>query len=118
MTNTGGCFCGAIRYEFEGAAHLVANCHCSMCRKTSAAPYVAWLIVAADVFQYTRGAPRVLASSEKGTRYFCPECGTHVACIISDRPTEVDVTLGSLDKPEDFTPTVDVHEEGRLPWVK
>ncbi len=118
MLNTGGCFCGAIRYEFDGEDHLVANCHCTMCRKTSAAPYVTWVIVPASDFRYTQGTPKMLQSSEKGKRYFCAECGTPVACIIGEQSTEVDVTVGSLDKPAEFKPTIDVHEDNRLPWVK
>jgi len=30
---TGGCFCGAVRYEIKGPLRGVVNCHCSECRR-------------------------------------------------------------------------------------
>ncbi len=113
----GGCFCGAIRYEISGGDYTVANCHCSMCRKTSGAPFVSWLVVPGTEFSYSEGAPQKLQSSDEGSRYFCSECGTPVVCISTRHPEIVDVTVGSLDQPADFSPTMDVYEDSRLPWV-
>ena len=109
---TGGCFCGKIRYEFDPGDYLVANCHC-----TSAAPFVTWVIVPSDKFRYTGAMPRVLESSDKGRRYFCADCGTPVACIITDRADHVDVTTGSLDDPDAFVPKAAVHEDTKLSWL-
>jgi hypothetical protein len=95
----------------------VANCHCTMCRRTSGAPYVTWLVVPADQFQYTLGAPKELKSSTDGTRFFCDSCGTPVACVNTSHPEIVDVTLGSLDEPDRFLPTFEVFEDTRLSFV-
>ena len=113
----GGCFCGAIRYAIEDGQYLVANCHCSMCRKTSAAPFVTWMVVPNAAFQYVQGVPQVLQSSDQGTRYFCAGCGTPVACINATHPDVIDITTGSLDAPEAYPPTVAVHEDTKLPWL-
>lgn len=114
---TGGCFCGALRYRIA-QVDQVANCHCSMCRRTSGAPFVSWLVVPREGFAYTQGTPRHLKSSEQGDRYFCASCGTPVACIVAGQPAHIDITLGSLDHPETFTLAVDVHKRSRLPWVE
>ena len=113
----GGCFCGEVRYAIDDGNHLVANCHCTMCRKTSAAPFVTWMVVPASLFRYTQGEPKELSSSELGTRYFCSRCGTPMVCINSDHPEQVDVTTGSLDAPEDYPPTLAVFEDTKLPWL-
>ena len=113
----GGCFCGEVRYRIEDGDYPAAHCHCTMCRRTSAAPFVTWLVVPSGAFRYVQGKPRSLSSSEEGTRYFCSECGTPVACVIERHPDQVDVTTGSLDNPEDFPPTVAVHEDTKLPWL-
>ncbi len=115
---TGGCFCGAVRYAFSPPEIATVNCHCSMCRKTSAAAFVTWLVVPTDQFEYTSGQPRQLQSSADGTRYFCADCGSPLVCINSGHPQWTDVTLGSLDDPEQFTPSKDVFDDTRLSWVQ
>ena len=117
MTIDGGCFCGALRYAIEQGDYLTANCHCTMCRRVHAAPYVTWLVVPVERFRYTAGAPTELESSAGGTRYFCGRCGTHVACVNASHPEVIDVTLGSLDAPDRFVPTLDAYADTRLPWV-
>jgi len=116
----GGCFCGKIRYaidECTNGDYLVANCHCQMCRKTSAAPFVTWLVIPAKAFHYESGTPKMLQSSEQGMRHFCPDCGTPLLFTTAKRPDNFDITTGSLDNPDHFAPTVDVHEESKLSWV-
>lgn len=113
----GGCFCGAIRYQIDEDDLLVANCHCTMCRRTSGAPYVTWLIVHENNFRYTQGTPKLLKSSDEGTRFFCSDCGTPIVCQSSAHPERVDITLGSLDHPEKYTPTMEGFTDTRLPWV-
>lgn len=118
MKHTGGCFCGQVRYEFEGDEKIpCADCHCTLCRRTSGAPYVSWLVVPEADFQYTGAAPKTIQSSANGTRFFCENCGTHVACMLSTHPEVVDLTLGSLDNPEAFTPIHTVFEDTRLSFV-
>ena len=89
-----------------------------MCRKTSAAPFVSWLVVPAAQFAYEHGVPVELQSSAHGTRYFCGRCGTPLACINDTHPEWVDVTLGSLDDPAQFLPSQDVYADTRLSWVQ
>ncbi len=113
----GGCFCKRIRYTIDDGEYLTANCHCTTCRRVHAAPYVTWLVVPVTKFRYTRAAPQQLESSADGTRYFCVGCGTHVACVNTSHPQIIDITLGSLDAPERFEPSLDVYADTRLAWV-
>jgi hypothetical protein len=113
----GGCFCRAVRYEFAAGDYPAGNCHCTMCRRTSAAPFVAWVVVPQSAFRYSQGAPAVLASSDHGKRFFCDKCGTHLACVIAEHPEIVDVTIGSLDDPELFVPRFELHTDTRLTWL-
>ena len=122
MTIRGGCFCGAIRYEFDTQTDTpdvpVADCHCTMCRRISGAPYVTWQVVPVDQFRYVSGEVRTLASSKAGTRYFCGDCGTPIACVNQAHPEVIDLTLGSLDEPERFPPRFSVYEDTRLPHLE
>ena len=76
MATTGGCHCGAIRYEAEGQALTHALCHCTDCRRHAGAPMVGWTMYRLDAVKVTKGTPKVYASSEHGRRHFCPNCGT------------------------------------------
>ena len=76
MTITGGCHCGAIRYQAEGEALTHALCHCTDCRRHAGAPMVGWTMYPRAALTVTKGTPRIYASSEHGRRHFCPDCGT------------------------------------------
>ena len=114
----GGCFCGAIRYEAKGNPFHETNCHCSICRRTSGAPFVAWFSVPKPSFKLLAGEPTRFRSSAKGTRSFCPCCGTPLTCELDEFPEEIDVTLCSLDNPEAVRPQDHTWTSSQLTWIK
>jgi hypothetical protein len=114
----GHCFCGFIRYQAGGAPFHETNCHCSICRRTSGAPFVAWLTVRRADFTFLAGEPAYFRSSDHGTRAFCPRCGTPVTFQSTHSPDEIDVTICSLDEPERVPPRDHTQVATRLPWVE
>lgn len=114
---TGGCFCGKLRYQIDPGEYTSVNCHCSLCRKINAAPYITWLIVAHNTFQFIEGSPASFRSSDNGTRQYCSDCGTAITCVNTNHPDIIDITVGSLDKPEKHEPTLEVHIDTKLSWV-
>jgi len=114
---TGGCFCGRVRYEARGPAFNRTSCHCSICRRTSGAPFVAWFSVARSQLRFA-GEPARFRSSDKATRSFCPECGTQLAFELDAARDEIDVTTCSLDDPNRLAPTDHTRVSSRLEWVK
>ena len=56
---TGGCHCGAIRYQVEGELIVHALCHCTDCRRHAGAPMVGWSMYAEDALKVTKGTPKV-----------------------------------------------------------
>jgi hypothetical protein len=113
---TGGCFCGDIRYAVTGSPFHPTNCHCSICRRTTGAPFVAWFSVRTDEFQFTRGEPWRFRSSSTGMRAFCRRCGTQLT-FVRDGLDEIDVTTASLDDPEAVPPTDNTQSGTRLSWI-
>jgi hypothetical protein len=114
---TGGCFCKAIRYEARGTPFHETNCHCSICRRTTGAPFVTWFSVRSSDFRITKGEPTLFNSTEKGVRSFCARCGTQLIFQHADFPDEIDVTTGSLDNPELVPPRDNTRTSTRLRWV-
>ena len=114
----GGCFCGWIRYETDAAPFDETNCHCSICRRTTGAPFVAWFSVPRSQFQFVCGEPTRFSSTAKGTRSFCPRCGTQLTFEHEDFLDEIDVTTCSLDEPERLPPRDHTQTTSKLTWVK
>lgn len=112
----GGCLCGALRYRAAGAARFATLCHCTSCRRASAAPAVAWVTFAADAFAFTSGEPVRFSSSPPVVRSFCGRCGTPLSYRHEAFPQAVDVTTASLDEPERCPPLDHTWVSERLRW--
>lgn len=115
---TGGCHCGHVRYQAAGSPRNETVCHCSLCRRTSGAPFVAWFSVRRSDFQFVRGAATLYMSSARATRTFCPRCGTQLTFQHLDFPEEIDVTTCSLDEPERVPPKDHIHISSKLGWIE
>lgn len=113
---TGGCQCGAVRYALYGTPDNIGICHCRMCQKAVGGPFFAYAGLPRADLAWTRGKPDVFLSSSAAERGFCAKCGTPLTFRYLKRPEQIDVTLGSLDHPEHFTPTRSLGVESRLPW--
>jgi hypothetical protein len=114
----GGCQCGAVRYRITGDPVMTAICHCSMCRRAHAAPAVAWAMFQESQVSFLNGEPSAYASSPPARRGFCSACGTPICFTASFIPGLIDITIGSLDHPEDLPPTLHYWDTRRLPWVQ
>ena len=117
---TGGCLCGAVRYESVGEPLFSLLCHCRDCQHQSGSAYVAAMRVPAAGFRITKGEPKLYVSlSDAGnrvTRAFCPECGCPLFIHVSARPEIVGLRVGSLDDPSGFRPEADIFVKSAQPW--
>ena len=114
----GGCFCGYVRYEAHAEPAKPTCCHCTICRRTSGAPFVAWFTVPARDYRLVGGQPARFASSSDSERSFCPRCSTPLTFQSRQHPDEIDVTTGSLDDPEAVPPRDHTFTRSQLSWVK
>jgi hypothetical protein len=114
----GGCLCGAIRYEANGEPFHLTNCHCTLCRGTTGAPYVAWLTVRRSNFSFTQGTPKRFASSANAARRFCGRCGTQLTFENDLLADEIDITTASLDDPQRQAPHSHTFDSSRIGWIE
>jgi len=118
MRLLGGCFCGELRYEAGGAPFNELLCHCTICRRTTGAPMVAWFSAPRERFRWVRGQPAQFRSTPVAVRSFCPRCGTQLTFAHDEFPDEVDVTTASLDDPHAVPPRAHIFARSRLQWVR
>lgn len=114
---TGGCFCGAVRYEVRGEAVNVRVCHCSMCRRLTGQPFFARAVFLAEAVGI-EGDPRSFRTSEALERLFCPTCSTVVGARRAAHPQIYAITLGSLDDPNALAPQCHVWTSAKVDWLK
>src|SRR5512143_1628329 len=114
----GGCYCGKIRYEATGLPFHETICHCSICRRTSGAPFVAWFSVRTAEFRFVFGSPKQFRSTPEGMRSFCGDCGTPITFQRVDCMDEIDITTCSLDDPEAAAPRDHTRASSRVKWVR
>ncbi len=114
---TGGCHCGAIRYEAIGEPLYVPYCHCNSCRRTTGAPVVLFVNFEAKSVRFTKGERRIYNSSADVNRTFCGDCGTPLTYEGEwGGHSIIEFYVSTLDYPEKFKPDRHVMFGERLSW--
>ncbi len=113
----GGCLCGAVRYRARGQPTQVNHCHCRMCQRGSGAPIVTWATFPADRVEWTKGAPARRRSSDIAERGFCADCGSALFWQGDAHKDVIDLTAGTLDRPEILKPDDHIWVESAMPWL-
>ena len=67
---TGGCQCGAVRYQLLTPPEHACLCHCRMCQRASGQPFMAFVSVRREDLRWTRGSPSTFVSSNVAERNF------------------------------------------------
>jgi hypothetical protein len=115
----GSCLCGGARYEIHGDIKLMANCHCSMCRKHHGAGFVTFVGVNTADFRWVKGEDLVerYQSSPGHTRAFCRVCGSSLP---DPDPGATDFYLpaGTLDDDPGARPAGHIFVGSKAPWVE
>jgi hypothetical protein len=110
---TGGCLCGAVRYEARPAQPRAYYCHCRMCQLALGNTRAAFLSLFKTEVLWTASPPTLHASSKIARRGFCGQCGTPLSFEYLDGQ-RMDLTIGSLDAPESVRPESHFAVESRL----
>ncbi|MFO0997240.1 MAG: GFA family protein [Alphaproteobacteria bacterium] len=104
---SGGCQCGATRYEITADPVRLYVCHCRECQKQSASAFGISLIVPRAGFRLVQGATkswtRATDSGRRLTCVFCPECGSRLWHESEPAEATISVKGGSLDRPLDLS---------------
>lgn len=94
--HTGGCHCGAVRFQIAVERYEALECNCSMCRKKA----LLHLIVPRDRFTLLSGADQLTTyrfNTGVAQHMFCSRCGIHAFYVPRSHPNDVDVNVRCLD---------------------
>src|ERR1035437_7239202 len=110
---TGGCMCGAVRYECSAEPMMSANCYYKECQRSSGGALTSVLVVPKAAFKLTKGEPKhyevTADSGNKVSRGFCTNCGSPILSLLTGMPNVVAIKVGSLDDPASFKPAANVY---------
>ena len=119
VPQTGGCHCGAIRYEITEEPQSVYVCHCTDCQRLTSSAFSMGVVVSEKALQLVGAEPRQLQrtadSGRISTRLVCPNCGTWVCGLPRDGLHRV--RAGTLDDTSWLRPTRHIWTRSKQPWI-
>jgi hypothetical protein len=118
--HTGGCLCGALRYEADGDPLFAGLCYCADCQRASGSAFVPFMGFASNAVRFsgpTRKFTSKAANGRDTVRNSCPVCGSLVFGGEVGRTDWFTVYAGTLDDPSVFHPTIAIFARNRPAWA-
>ncbi|MBI1199397.1 MAG: GFA family protein [Phenylobacterium sp.] len=114
----GGCLCGAVRYEVEGALAPIQLCHCGQCRKAQGSAFAANIPVAASAFRLLQGEEvlREHRATPGKRRVFCGACGGPIFSQRDDALGALRLRAGTLDGDTGLEVGFHIQAASRAAW--
>ena len=119
---SGGCACGAVRYECNAEPIDMFQCHCRDCQRASGGACSYVVVVPAKSFKLTQGSLRHhFTSSAAGFQHkrgFCAECGSRITGGENAEGSSpiVGINAASMDEPSWFRPQYGIFVSDAQPW--
>jgi hypothetical protein len=120
MSISGGCACGAVRFESAAAPVAVRVCWCRLCQYLGAGSGTVNAMFKTEGFsvQGPTSSHRFVADSGNVVhREFCTACGTPLFSRAEVRPQIVGVRVGALDDPEVARPQMTIWTSAAPSWA-
>jgi hypothetical protein len=115
---TGGCMCGAVRYEIDRPLTGAGYCHCTRCQHRTGSAAAVSAAVEPGSFRVVEGDDQV----ERWTppsgfhKAFCRTCGGALFAQSPDDPEVLAVRLGSFDADPGVRPSFRQFVAYAAPW--
>jgi hypothetical protein len=120
MPISGGCLCGAVRYESLAPPVVTRVCWCRLCQYLGAGSGTVNACFRTESFAIhgeTRDFMSIADSGSVMHRRFCPACGTPLLSSAESRPHLVFVRAGTLDDPEIAQPAMTIWTAQAPSWA-
>lgn len=120
MTATGGCLCGAVRFECDELGSA-GYCHCEDCRRCTGSAFNVSVSCATSAFRILSGELGSFTKrSDSGwdlTRQFCLSCGSPIATSSPRDRTVIYIKAGVLDDPAAVDPKLQAWTCSKVVWA-
>lgn len=121
MYKTGGCNCGAVRYELLNEPLFTHICHCTQCQHSSGGAFNVSTVLLVKEFKFENCSPDThFVSGPKGNEYEVWGWD-HCACTIGGTTIEPSKTMvlrpGALDDTSDLNPQAHIWTKEKQNWV-
>ncbi|NNE81780.1 MAG: GFA family protein [Silicimonas sp.] len=100
---TGGCMCGAVRYEAETDGRF-SVCYCKMCQRWSSGVFMGAPTKGVRITEGQDVLTRV-RTSDWASRGFCSKCGSNIY-YHADAQDHPSIAFGSLDDTSGMEPRI------------
>lgn len=120
MSQTGGCLCGAVRYELKAEPVMQAICHCKNCQRQAGSVLSVLIGVPRDGITIKGETTTYEDSGESGLkvwRKFCPTCGSPLFTDAESAPQLWFVKAGALDDTSWLKPQIQFWTKSRQAWM-
>jgi len=115
---TGGCGCGAVRFELTAPPVSAAYCHCTRCQRRSGTAASASARIEPGSFNFVAGEEHVRGWAPEGgmEKHFCGACGSALF-VVSPVDREIKaVRLGAIDGDSGVRPSAHQFVAYAAPW--
>jgi hypothetical protein len=116
---SGGCLCGAVRFELTEPPTVASYCHCTRCQKRTGTASSAQARVDGRTFHLLRGADTVRGWRHPDggfEKFFCPQCGAHLFARNPDDPTQMSVRMSAFDDDPGVRPSFRTYVAYAAAW--
>jgi len=96
---TGGCMCGAVRFEVSEPLLGALYCHCKRCQRRTGSAFSASALTTPGSLEVTEGSEQVRSwdPGDGWIKSFCARCGSQLYTTNPDDPEQISVRLGAVD---------------------
>jgi hypothetical protein len=116
---TGGCACGAVRYEIAEPLLGATYCHCTRCQRRTGAAASPQARVVPGSLRWVRGEDNIGVWTPEGgfSKAFCRSCGGQLySCDPEDPDNTIGVRLGTFDGDPGVRPSKRLRVETAAVW--
>ena len=120
MKISGGCLCGAVRYESSAPPIVTRACWCRVCQFIGAGSGTVNVCLPTAALTLHGNPQEYKSVAESGnvmSRRFCPQCGTPLFSEAQSRPHLIFVRAGTLDDPELAQPVSTIWTSQAPSWA-